>query len=77
MGAKVLQEEKSNGQEQCGWGSYIFGANIFIELKCNVTQVITCLSSMNRQKRHSNILTSKVGLLFREGLKQGKNHMEG
>lgn len=68
---KFYRKRKAMGRNNVG------GADIFIELKCNVTQVITCLSSMNRQKRHSNILTSKVGLLFREGLKQGKNHMEG
>lgn len=68
---RFYRKRKAVGRNNVG------GADIFIELKCNVTQVVTCLSSMNRQKRHSNILTSKVGLLFREGLKQGKNHMEG
>lgn len=68
---RFYRKRKAVGRNNTG------GADIFIELKCNVTQVVTCLSSMNRQKRHSNILISKVGLLFREGLKQGKNHMEG
>lgn len=63
------------GRNNGGGVLYISGADIFIELKTSVTQVITGFH--NPKKRLSNILSSKVGLFFKVGLRQGKNHGKG